>query len=339
MRRLWPESPGGRAVAGVRGVLRRAERRRARDLDAAAGAERRGRLGLRDAAARRRGLRRAAAARRPPRDVPARPPRRERLDPGATIVLLDAPGLEPAERRALARFVRLGGRLVAGGAGRGRGDRAARAALVAERAAARAAERAGRRDARRARGQKRRRGALRRPARRAAGPRHAERAAGRRPGRARARAAARRRVAAAEPAARDPPTTPRSGSRSPVPRNVRSRSSSRSTASVARPGLAALPARWKLALALAIAAALVWLGSRARRFGPPEEAGEEPPPARREHVEALALALQRAREPHVALEAGAGRGACAGAATGVAVARCAGRAGPRGGARARLRGG
>lgn len=69
-----------------------------------------------------------------------------------------------------------------------------------------------------------------------------------------------------------------------------------------RTGLAALPARWKLALLFAMLAALLWLASRARRFGPPEDAGVEPAPARREHVEALAIALRRAREPQAALE-------------------------------------
>jgi hypothetical protein len=66
-------------------------------------------------------------------------------------------------------------------------------------------------------------------------------------------------------------------------------------------GLAALPARWQIGLAIALLAALVLLLSRARRLGPPELAGGEPTPARREHVEALALALRRAREPDVAL--------------------------------------
>ena len=66
-------------------------------------------------------------------------------------------------------------------------------------------------------------------------------------------------------------------------------------------GLAALPARWRLALVIGVLAALLWLVSRARRLGPPEEAGENPAPARREHVEALALALRRSRDPAVAL--------------------------------------
>lgn len=66
-------------------------------------------------------------------------------------------------------------------------------------------------------------------------------------------------------------------------------------------GLAALPSRWKFGLAIAVLAALVALLARARRFGPAEAAGDEPTPARREHVEALALGLRRAREPDVAL--------------------------------------
>src|SRR5204862_5160193 len=37
------------------------------------------------------------------------------LDPGATLVVLDPPALAGAERDALARFLRAGGRLVAGG--------------------------------------------------------------------------------------------------------------------------------------------------------------------------------------------------------------------------------
>jgi hypothetical protein len=66
-------------------------------------------------------------------------------------------------------------------------------------------------------------------------------------------------------------------------------------------GLAALPASWRLALVIGVLAALLWLVSRARRLGSPEEAGENPAPARREHVEALALALRRSRDPAAAL--------------------------------------
>jgi hypothetical protein len=66
-------------------------------------------------------------------------------------------------------------------------------------------------------------------------------------------------------------------------------------------GFAALPARWRLALVVAVLAGLLFLLSRARRLGPPQESGGDPTPARREHVEALALGLRRAREPAVAL--------------------------------------
>ena len=67
-------------------------------------------------------------------------------------------------------------------------------------------------------------------------------------------------------------------------------------------GLAAIPLRWRYALAFAVLAGLLWLASRARRLGPPELTGETPTPARREHVEALALGLRRARDAGVALE-------------------------------------
>ncbi len=66
-------------------------------------------------------------------------------------------------------------------------------------------------------------------------------------------------------------------------------------------GLAALPARWQFGLGVALLAALVLLLARARRLGPPELADDEPTPARREHVEAIALALRRAGDRKVAL--------------------------------------
>ena len=66
-------------------------------------------------------------------------------------------------------------------------------------------------------------------------------------------------------------------------------------------GLAAIPVRWRFALAFAVLAGLLWLLSRARRLGPPELTGELPTPARREHVEALALGLRRARDAGAAL--------------------------------------
>jgi len=67
-------------------------------------------------------------------------------------------------------------------------------------------------------------------------------------------------------------------------------------------GLAALPARWQFALMLGVLAAALWLASRARRLGPQEHSGGDPPPARREHVEALALGLRRSPDRAAALE-------------------------------------
>jgi hypothetical protein len=66
-------------------------------------------------------------------------------------------------------------------------------------------------------------------------------------------------------------------------------------------GFAALPSRWRFALVVALLAALLVLAARARRLGPAEPPGDEPTPARREHVDALALGLRRSREPDVAL--------------------------------------
>jgi len=51
-----------------------------------------------------------------------------------------------------------------------------------------------------------------------------------------------------------------------------------------------------------VLAALLWLLARVRRFGPAERAVVAAAPARREHVEALALSLRRARDPKVVLE-------------------------------------
>ena len=70
----------------------------------------------------------------------------------------------------------------------------------------------------------------------------------------------------------------------------------------AQTGLAALPARWQVALTGFVLAALLWLLARVRRFGPAERAVVAAAPARREHVEALALSLRRARDPKVVLE-------------------------------------
>ena len=301
MRRLWPKSPGGRAVAGVVAffvalnvvalVISTLRPEPSGEDGSAYATQPRG------AAAYAELLQRAGHRVTYLRDRLDK----ERLDPRSTIVLLDAPELEPAERRALSRFVRLGGRLVAGGEDAGAGIvprapswsssgpmRARPSAPVAETRAVREVRSAGegRFDELR--------GAL--PILGTQNALLAVAQAGR--GRALLLADAsplqNRLLGSADNAALGLALA------GPPQRRVAFVESVHGFGRAT--GLAALPARWKLGLALAIAAALVWLASRARRFGPPEEAGEEPPPARREHVEALALALQRAREPQVALE-------------------------------------
>lgn len=66
-------------------------------------------------------------------------------------------------------------------------------------------------------------------------------------------------------------------------------------------GLAALPARWRWALAGAALAAFVSMWARGRRFGPPEEVERELPPPRRAYVDAVAASLARTRAPAEAI--------------------------------------
>jgi hypothetical protein len=224
-----------------------------------------------------------------------------RLDPGGTIVLLDAPDLDGGERRALAHFLRAGGRLVAAGedAGTGIVPRAPRwvpggprtagpSVPVPETSAVRRVRSAG--DG----GFGPLGGAL--PA---LGEDPATLVVAR-AGRGRAllladtaplqnRLLVRADNAALALALAGPP-------RRPVTFVESVHGFGEAT------GLAALPARWRFALAVAVLAALLLLVSRARRLGPAEEDGGAPTPARREHVDALALALRRAREPAIALE-------------------------------------
>ncbi len=222
------------------------------------------------------------------------------LDPAATIVVLDAPALQAGERRALARFVRAGGRLVAGGEDAGGGivprapvwvpdgPRIARpVAAVPETRDVRTVTSGGEGGFISLRG-----------AQPALGE-HPALLAVARAGRGRAllladaaplqnRMLARADNAALAVALAGP-------ARRPVAFVESVHGFGRAT------GLAALPARWRLALAIGVLAALLWLASRARRLGPAQDDGGEPTPARREHVEALALALRRAHDAEAAL--------------------------------------
>ena len=226
-----------------------------------------------------------------------------RLDASGTLVVLDA-DLDGSERDALADFVRAGGRLVAAGkdAGAGivpraprwirAGPRIARPLLpVAEASAVRSVSAAG------AAGFQPLRGAL--PV------------LGERPGRpallaVAARAGGGRALLLADSAPLSNALLGRADNAAlglalagPPPRTVTFVESVHGFGE--QTGLAALPLRWKVGLTIAVLAALVLLLSRARRLGPPEETGGAPSPARREHVEALALGLRRAPEPAAAL--------------------------------------
>jgi hypothetical protein len=68
-----------------------------------------------------------------------------------------------------------------------------------------------------------------------------------------------------------------------------------------RTGLGALPARWRWALAGGFLAALVWMWSRGRRLGPADDVERSTPPPRRAYVDAMAAALARTRQPDIAL--------------------------------------
>ena len=69
-----------------------------------------------------------------------------------------------------------------------------------------------------------------------------------------------------------------------------------------RTGFAALPLRWRFALAGLCAAALVLMAARARRLGPPQRPGRDLPPPRSDYAYALAGALARTRRPGEAVE-------------------------------------
>ncbi len=61
-------------------------------------------------------------------------------------------------------------------------------------------------------------------------------------------------------------------------------------------GLAAIPGRWRVAVAGLALAVLLFGFARGRRFGPPERAERELDPPRRAYVEALAASLARTRD-------------------------------------------
>ena len=66
-------------------------------------------------------------------------------------------------------------------------------------------------------------------------------------------------------------------------------------------GLGAIPTAWKLSLVILAAAAVVFAWSRSRRLGPPDRPARDLPPPRAEYVRALAVTLERARDPGTAL--------------------------------------
>jgi uncharacterized protein DUF4350 len=67
-------------------------------------------------------------------------------------------------------------------------------------------------------------------------------------------------------------------------------------------GLAALPRRWRLALAGLGVAAAIWVYARSRRLGPPEDEARPLPPPRWAYVDAVAGTLARTRRPQEAAE-------------------------------------
>jgi len=67
-------------------------------------------------------------------------------------------------------------------------------------------------------------------------------------------------------------------------------------------GIAALPRRWRLALAGLGLAAAIWLYARSRRLGPPEDEARALPPPRWAYVDAVAGTLARTRRPVEAAE-------------------------------------
>ncbi len=66
-------------------------------------------------------------------------------------------------------------------------------------------------------------------------------------------------------------------------------------------GISAIPTRWKYGLVILALGILAFVWSRARRFGPPDRAARDLPPARAEYVRALSQTLERTRDRPKAL--------------------------------------
>jgi hypothetical protein len=66
-------------------------------------------------------------------------------------------------------------------------------------------------------------------------------------------------------------------------------------------GISAIPTVWKVALVLVGLAAIAFVWSRARRFGPPDKRARDLPPARAEYVRSLALTMERTHDRSGAL--------------------------------------
>ena len=230
------------------------------------------------------------------------------LDPAATVVVLDAPAVSEAEAGRLARFVSAGGRLVTGGFGAGEwlpavvaepprpaGDGGAGTAV----AAGDAPEVDGIGDVRFAGPESFADPGAMEPLLRRRGDgavlaAAAARGSGRVVALADASALQNRLLGVADNAGFGLTVAGEAG---------------RSVAFAEGPhgygageGLAALPGRWRLALAGLALAAVVWLAARARRFGPPQDEARPLPPPRRAYVDALSGTLLRTGQPFEAAE-------------------------------------
>jgi hypothetical protein len=67
-------------------------------------------------------------------------------------------------------------------------------------------------------------------------------------------------------------------------------------------GLSAIPGRWRALLAFASLATLIFMLARVRRLGPPEDEERALDPPRREYVDAVAATIARTRDRKTALE-------------------------------------